>query len=201
MSDFRLEPIEQGRATRREPPTRSMLPPMKGSVTFGGGNDRYRYELRRWWGPGPLVVFIGLNPSTAADTKDDPTLRRCCGFARRWGFDGVIMVNLYALRATDPALLREHFDPMGKHNDAHLRIAAAAAKCLVACWGAHGGPDGARLLEPGSTPVVDVLVDRDLQCLGKNKDGSPRHPLYLRADTPVELFIGRGPDGRRTPCG
>ena len=148
----------------------------------------YRYELRRWWGPSRFAMFIGLNPSTADAKTNDPTIIRCCGFARRWGFDGIIMVNMYALRSTDPRKLRDSLDPMGKLNDMHLVTNAEKAGCIIACWGTPGGPTGARSMDPGSASVVEVLEGYSLQCLGRNKDGSPKHPLYLRNDTKLEPF-------------
>lgn len=74
---------------------------------------RYRYELTRRWAPGPLVGWVMLNPSRADAHTDDPTVRRCVGFAHRWGYGGLIIRNLYALRATDPAALADHLDPVG----------------------------------------------------------------------------------------
>jgi len=155
-------------------------------------DGRYRYELRRWWGSGPMVMFAGLNPSYADAQINDPTIRRCCGFARLWGFDGIIMVNMYAFRSTDPKRLRDVLDPVGSLNDVHVLKAASSAGCIVACWGTPGGPSGARSFEPGSTPMVDLLGDYEVKCLGLNNDGSPKHPLYLRSDTKLESFKSWG---------
>ncbi|MFD3920195.1 DUF1643 domain-containing protein [Streptomyces sp. NPDC058595] len=84
---------------------------------------RYRYRLTRTWGPGPAAVMVMLNPSTADGTQDDPTVRRCVTFADAWGCGGLIVVNLYAWRATKRAELKLAPDPVGPDNDAHLRTA------------------------------------------------------------------------------
>jgi hypothetical protein len=83
---------------------------------------RYRYVLRRIWDRStPPAMFVGLNPSTADEVKDDPTVRRCIGYAKRWGFGGLIMTNIFAFRSTDPNALVELDDPVGPRNDAWLR--------------------------------------------------------------------------------
>lgn len=135
----------------------------------------YRYTLRRRWGPGPAAVFIGLNPSTADETQDDATIRRCIRFARAWGFDALCMVNLFAYRATDPAEMTKADNPVGERdiNDATLRDVAKEAGVVVAAWGVHGTHRGrdaeVRALLPG------------LHYLRLTKDGHPGHPLYLPA--------------------
>ena len=125
------------------------------------------------------MTWIMLNPSTADAFADDPTIRRCASFARREGCGGIKVVNLFALRATDPRELRRHPDPVGACND---RVIDAHARGLVVvAWGAGGAlggrdADAARILEAaGVTPV----------CLGVTAGGQPRHPLYVRGDTPL----------------
>jgi hypothetical protein len=134
----------------------------------------YRYLLSRRWGPGAPALFVMLNPSTADDTSDDPTIRRCIGFARRWGAPAVEVVNLYALRATRPRDLFAHAAPVGPDNDAAIADAAARAAAIVVAWGAHGARDAARV-----RCVVGLLGARRLACLGTSRGGEPRHPLYL----------------------
>jgi len=121
-----------------------------------------------------------LNPSTADARRDDPTIRRCVGFARRWGFAQLRVVNLFALRATDPRTLRTVRDPrsiIGPRNDAVLRREARSADVIVAAWGAHGA------LHDRATDVLALLPDVAWQCLGTTKAGLPRHPLMLRSGT------------------
>lgn len=136
---------------------------------------RYRYALWRTWDDRlPRVMFIGLNPSTADETVDDPTLRRTMDFARRWGFGGVGNGNLFAFRATDPKAMRAAEDPVGPDNDAWLRRLADEAGLVVAAWGNHGA-----FLER-SAAVRRALPD--LHVLKLNASGEPAHPLYQRAD-------------------
>lgn len=137
----------------------------------------YRYALARPLGDGATVTFVMLNPSTADATTDDPTIRRCIRFATTWGFGRLEVVNLYALRATDPAELWCAADPVGPDNDTHLARAMATADLVVAAWGARR--------PPGHAERVDLVLGRaSVHCLGRNRDGSPRHPLYVPAGTP-----------------
>lgn len=137
-------------------------------------HGRYRYLLSRRWAPGPAALFVMLNPSTADDLRDDPTIRRCVGFARRWRAPAVEVVNLYALRATDPRDLFAHGAPVGPDNDAAIADAAARAQTIVVAWGAHGARDPRRVAR-----VIELLRGRALACLGANAGGSPRHPLFV----------------------
>lgn len=145
-------------------------------------HDRqYRYRLWRCWGdPGKRVAFIGLNPSTADEHKDDPTIRRCIGFAKRWGFGAYEMLNLFGWRSTDPRGLLEPADPVGLGTQHMTFHTAVQCELVVLAWGSH-----ARLrklirarLATLDLPAVPTIV------LGLSKDGSPRHPLYLPYDTP-----------------
>ncbi|HEU5061422.1 MAG TPA: DUF1643 domain-containing protein [Kofleriaceae bacterium] len=137
-------------------------------------SGRYRYRLtRRWAGRGAVVAFVMLNPSTADGERDDPTIRRCAGFARRWGFAAMTVVNVFALRATDPARLRRARDPVGPGNDGHIAGAAADADLVVLAWGNHGA------LRGRDREVVALLAGARPVCLGVTRGGQPRHPLYL----------------------
>lgn len=142
----------------------------------------YRYALHRWWGDGDRLGFIMLNPSTADDTVDDPTIRRCIGFARSLGFDGLRVFNLYAFRATKPADLWRADEPTGgDRNDDLLRELLRQAKHqpVIAAWGANARPDRVWTL-------LGWRGAEHLRALGVTKDGAPRHPLYLRADATPE---------------
>jgi hypothetical protein len=137
---------------------------------------RYRYSLWRSWqgllGTGKgYAMFIGLNPSTADETQDDPTIRRCMAFAQGWGYDGLCMTNLFAFRATDPAVMLAEASPVGKENDQHLIELAKHAGIVVAAWGAHGG-------HQGRASAIQALVP-GLHYLRLTKAGHPGHPLYL----------------------
>lgn len=156
---------------------------MHGSATFSE-DGVYRYELRRQWNPfQPFAMFIGLNPSTADASTDDPTIRRCCGFARSWQCGGIIMTNLFAYRATDPLELFGVADPVGPLNDDHIMAAAEEVrKIIVCCWGNHGA------LQQRDLDVPRLVGQYPLQCFGMTKTGQPKHPLYLPANTILSPF-------------
>lgn len=143
---------------------------------------RYRWWLRRSWNTGQGVVcFIMLNPSTADAEIDDPTIRRCMGFARRWGFQVLDVRNLFPFRATDPKELLTVTDPSGGHRGTIELQTAVTADKIVAAWGSW--------VPFGHEHLVRILMpDSQLWCLGKTKSGAPRHPLYVRADKELELF-------------
>jgi hypothetical protein len=140
--------------------------------------QKYRYALWRIWKPDqPKVLFIMLNPSTADAHEDDPTLRRCMGFAHSWGFGGVYTGNLFAYRTTDPKILKQIDDPIGADNDKHLISMINKSALTIAAWGQnHGIPDRIRRIVP------------TLHCLALNKGGTPGHPLYLRKDLTPRLL-------------
>ncbi len=141
---------------------------------------RYRYRLHRSWLMGEgTVLFIMLNPSTADAELDDPTIRRCIGFARRWGFQELVVANLFAWRATDPRELKRASDPVGPENDEHLIALSGDADAVIAAWGVHGGYKNRNW-------VVRRLLRGTVEHLGLTKQGHPRHPLYLRADAARE---------------
>ena len=99
----------------------------------GSGDTEWRRRLA-----GNMVAFIGLNPSTADETVNDPTVTRCMGYARRWGYSGMIMLNLFAYRATDPQEMKRQADPVGPANDFHLLLNCCRVQRVVCCWGNHG---------------------------------------------------------------
>ena len=142
-------------------------------------DHRYRYALfRQWNGAEPYVAFIGLNPSTADASNDDPTIRRCINFAKDWGYGGIVMVNLFALRATDPKDMMADEEPIGPNNDYWIKFVIDKMEIAVAAWGAQGG------YMNRDVEVLGLDVDRSkLYHLGLTKQGKPRHPLYLRKDT------------------
>jgi hypothetical protein len=130
-----------------------------------------------------------LNPSTADDTRDDPTIRRCVAFSKAWGYPGLIVVNLYALRATNPTQLWTAADPIGPRNDTTLQeVMDTASGKVVAAWGAHARPTRvARLRDLTTVPMW---------CLGTTKAGAPRHPLYVSGHATLKLWM---PDLSRPP--
>lgn len=145
---------------------------------------QYRYQLTR---DGDLAaahgpaVFIMLNPSTADAEHDDPTIRRCRGFAHTWGCNGIRVVNLYALRSTDPAALWQNANPVGPDNDRWLVEAARDAGEVVCAWGAQARLDRVEQV----VTLLMVFAGLRLKCLGVTKSGAPRHPLYVPASQPL----------------
>ena len=153
----------------------------------------WRYTLERVWDASkPLVVFILLNPSKADAEVDDNTLRRGIDFARRWGYGGVVFVNLFAFRSTDPKNLSYSDGIVGPDNDRHILEQVARADRVVLAWGANGGH------LQRDKEVLKLLEGITLWHLGLTKDGHPKHPLRLAkttrlrrwstTTTPVEAF-------------
>lgn len=138
----------------------------------------WRYTLTREVGTSETTLMvIGLNPSTADETQDDPTIRRCIGFARSWGAGRLVMTNLFAFRATDPDEMMRASDPVGPDNDEHLCREALAADLILAAWGAGGS------YMYRDSKVRLMLGARPMSALGFTKSGAPRHPLYVPAAT------------------
>lgn len=143
----------------------------------------YRYYLTRTWAAEmPYVVFVGLNPSTADATENDPTIRKCMRYAMGWGFGGIVMLNLFAFRATDPTVMRKAADPVGPMNDLTLGHWMVDADLVVACWGDYGFERGREF--------ADRHVGR-LAALRVNFSGHPAHPLYLPADLRPTPYLAR----------
>jgi hypothetical protein len=143
----------------------------------------YRYSLWRRLGDSKRrVLFIMLNPSTADGAIDDPTIRRCMTLARRWGYGRLEACNLFAYRATDPRRLQQIADPVGPLNDATIARAVCHADTVVVGWGIKG----ARSLR--ADVVTHMLRTTTVCCIGTTRDGSPRHPLYVRGDSPLTPF-------------
>jgi hypothetical protein len=117
------------------------------------------------------VLFVGLNPSTADETDDDPTVRRCVGFAKAWGYERLFLANLFGYRATNPKELLQTTDPVGPDNDQHLRNLSRRAELTIAAWGAQGHWHGR------NDQVCGILSN--LHYLKLTKAGHPSHPLYL----------------------
>jgi hypothetical protein len=147
----------------------------------------YRYVLGRRWRDGPTCLFVMLNPSTADAFKLDPTVTRCRNFAVREGCGILEVVNLYAWRATDPRELAKIDDPIGEMNLVSIGSAAGRADLIIAAWGAT--PPGMSRGERGllvSRILPALLAVAPVYVLGWTGKGDPRHPLYLRADAPLE---------------
>ena len=163
--------------------TFALAPDILGRASFSRCKT-YRYSLERWWNERlPPVIFVGLNPSKADAMRDDPTVRRCSDFARAWGGGGLVMLNLFAFRATLPQDMKAHPEPVGPRNDEFIRKYARKDGLMVAAWGMHG-----EHLQRSTHLIQMVGGSQRLHCLGLTKAGHPRHPLYLRADYQPEPF-------------
>ena len=126
------------------------------------------------------ALFVMLNPSTANAEIDDPTIRRCRGFAKRWKCNGLIVANLYALRATDPKQLWKSDDPVGKDNDYWLRKLSSQYLDVICGWGDNAKKDRVETFKL----MMDKIGAR-LWCLGMTRSGAPMHPLYIKSDQPL----------------
>jgi len=134
---------------------------------------KYRYLLwREWNNSQKTCVFIGLNPSTADETEDDPTLRRCVNFAKQWGYGKYVMVNLFAYRATNPSELIKQEKPIGYKNNYHIKSVCFNADLVVAAWGNYG------TLLNRDKKLLKLLKHIPLKCFNITVKGQPAHPLY-----------------------
>lgn len=160
-------PVTESRVDREDP----VDIPVGGSAADVRGD--YRYTLTRTWdSSAEPLVFILLNPSTADASQDDPTIRRCIGFAKRWAFGGIVVVNLYAYRATKPRDMFAADDPVGPDND-RIIAQVVEGKTVVAAWGANARRERfGEVLEliPGTARLLALQI---------TKKGHPRHPLYV----------------------
>ena len=143
----------------------------------------YRYQLWRIWDASlPLLNIIGVNGSKADEHQSDHTVTRCMGFARAFGYGGLIMTNLFGYMATDPRVMRAQADPVGRENDMWLLDAARRAEIRVAAWGVHGQHRGR------DRTVLRLLESYPLMCLGLTRGGQPRHPLFTRKDAQLTRY-------------
>ncbi len=144
----------------------------------------YRYLLWREWNPGgSRIAFVMLNPSTADATSDDPTIRRCIGFAHRWDYGTLEVVNQFAYRATYPRELLKAHDPVGPENDHYILDAADRADAVLLAWGNQG-----RLLRRDREVVRLLSGCEHLYHLALTQAGQPRHPLYVpKAVRPIRF--------------
>lgn len=168
----------------------ALMPGVKGDATFSA-DGRYRQLMRRWVGdsfPDRYILFIGMNPSTADAAVNDPTCAREWSFTQREGFEAMVKANVGDYRATVPRMLLEPgVVASSPENLPAIREAAAAADKVVVC---HGKLNKA--LAPAGKALIDSLKNDGvtLWCFGQNGDGSPKHPLYLKGDTPLIPYEG-----------
>jgi len=157
---------------------------------------KYRYRLSRTWGDEKPAVFVMLNPSTADASEDDPTIRRCIGFAQKWGCGGLVVVNLFAYRATSPKDMISATNPVGTNNSLWVLKAAQHAQFVVCAWGANGTHQNqdAKIIE-----CLRRCFKTHIYCLGTTKGGQPKHPLYLSANTELQPYPSDSAPNRKDP--
>lgn len=146
---------------------------------------KYRYLLRRTWDHGkPRALFIMLNPSTADAEIDDATIRSCIRLSKGLGYGSFEVVNLFAFRATDPSELQQADDPIGPRNDEKIEAALLRCDLAICAWGAH------QMAESRGRAVRSMIRTHRpaVFCLGKTKAGAPKHPLYIKSGTPLEVY-------------
>lgn len=156
--------------------TREHLKGDAASVAVYSACENYRYSLTRVWDTDQSsVLFVMLNPSTATEVQNDPTVERCERRARALGFGAFRVCNIFAWRATDPKNMRAQGDPVGQHNDQAILDGCAWADTVICAWGTHGAH-----LARG--PAVEALIrgtGAAPKHLGLSKEGHPKHPLYI----------------------
>ena len=156
------------------------------SVAVYSPCESYRYLLTRVWDPaGEKALFVMLNPSTATEVQNDPTVERCERRARALGFGAFRVTNIFAYRATDPKVMRAQIDPVGPENNAAILESAAWADRIICAWGSHGA-------HLGRGAAVEGLLRQaglPLYHLGLSKGGFPKHPLYIGYDTQPVLWV------------
>jgi hypothetical protein len=147
--------------------------------------ERYRYLLTRTWDTtGKRALFIMLNPSTATEVQNDPTVERCERRARTLGFGAFRVCNIFAWRDTDPKKMRAAADPVGPENDAAILDSTRWADRIVCAWGSHG----AHLDRGAKMEALLRETGLPLYHLGLTQAGQPKHPLYISYDRQPELW-------------
>jgi hypothetical protein len=154
------------------------------SIAVYSDCERYRYLLTRIWAPGPKALFVMLNPSTATEYQNDPTVERCERRARALGFGAFRVTNIFAYRATDPRVMRAQTDPVGPENDMAIMNSARWADRVICAWGTHGLHLGRGVQVEGLLRATGV----PLWHLGLTMGGMPKHPLYISYHRQPEVW-------------
>lgn len=159
-------------------------------------DGQHRYRLWREWDQArPSVAFVMLNPSTADAMEDDPTIRKCVGFAKRWGYGRIDVVNLWSYRSTDWRGVLGCPEPSPRENHAAWVDTFADVLDIIAAWGAHRQAIAKKPFVGYHPDLVRLARGRTIRCLGRSKSGEPRHPLMLAYDTEREPWAAPVPEG------
>lgn len=191
---YELVNLGVGLQLNARPPYATMLLKKSKPATGAVFSDDRTYRYHLWRTENNIrrehVMFIGLNPSTADETEDDMTIKKCLGFAKQWGFKGIHMLNLFAHRATQPDDLLLTEEPIGNVTRNDNLVAYYGQRCgkVVVCWGAVSAKLQQALNWDERVATVLDLIDQPIYCLGKTADGSPRHPSRIAYATPLEVY-------------
>jgi len=150
---------------------------------------KYRYILTRKINQNPPILFIMLNPSTADEYQDDPTIRRIIEFTKSWGYGASIVMNIFAYRSSDPSELKKVTDPIGSKNDYYLKLVSNHVDKIIVAWGVNGN-----YLKRAEKVIDSLPLKERVFCLETTKGGYPKHPLYVRGDI-VPIPFGWKPNG------
>lgn len=152
---------------------------------------QYRYTLGRQWDDGRHVTFLMFNPSTADAETEDHTIRKCIGFGKQWGYGRMTVINLFALRSTDPKAVGRAVDPIGPLNDYWIAETLRETRELVCAWGCEDHMRSPRCRDRAANVLSTARsygAPLEIRCLGRTKGGTPRHPLMLAYGTLRESF-------------
>lgn len=156
---------------------------MKKSAIFDE-TKKYRYVLTRQWGNNKnFVNFVLLNPSTADENLDDPTIKACIRFANNWGYDGIWVTNLFAFRATKPHDLIQCSSPVGNQNNKYLEKYSKKSKMVIIAWGNHGN-----FLNRDKEVIKILSKIKNLYCIDITTKGNPKHLLYINRNTKYKKY-------------
>lgn len=147
---------------------------------------KYRYMLKRQWGEcnNNFINFVLLNPSTANETVEDPTIKACIKFSQNFGYDGFYVTNLFAFRTKSPNVLKKSEDPIGDENDKYIKEYARKSKLVVIAWGNHGN------FLNRNNEVLKILSEiKTPHCLAVTNLGNPKHPLYIKRNTNTQEWL------------
>ena len=147
-------------------------------------DHKYRYVLTRKWSNNGICLFIMLNPSTADAYKFDPTVSRAYKIAKRFRLGELVVLNIFAIKGSDPYVIKEHIDPVGKYNDYYLNYYCKKAKMIIVAWGNHGSYNNR------SNDVKNILLrnKKEVYCIDINISGEPKHPLYTKKNSKLKKY-------------
>ena len=147
-------------------------------------DHKYRYVLTRKWSNNGICLFIMLNPSTADAYKFDPTVSRAYKIAKRLKLGELVVLNIFAIKGSDPSVIKEYDDPIGKYNDYYINYYCKKSKMIIVAWGNHGSYNNR------SNDVKNILKrnKKGVYCIDINNSGEPKHPLYTKNNSKLKKY-------------